>query len=76
MNRQRRNEIQKIIDRQDELKRDLENIQFDEEEYRDSMPENMQSSERYEKADAACDNISDAVDTLQEGIDYLTEAME
>ena len=51
------------------------------------MPESMQWGERYDKADNACTNLSDAVDALNDMIDdldfdfgdvttYLEEAME
>lgn len=35
------------------------------------MPENMQWGERYDKADNACTNLSDAVDALDDMIDAL-----
>lgn len=45
-------------------------------EYRDNIPENMQESERYEKADEACDNLSSAVDSLEEAISSIEAAIE
>ena len=36
----------------------------------------MGAGERYEKADAACDNLSDAVDGLDEVINSLETAIE
>ena len=59
-----------------ELKGSLEDLQAEEEEYRDSIPENMQESERYEKADEACDNLSSAVDSLEEAISSIEAAIE
>ena len=56
MNKIRRKNLQSIIDQLEELKSSLEDLQAEEEEYRDNIPENMQESERYEKADEACDN--------------------
>lgn len=61
MNRERRKNLQGIIDQLEELKSSLEDIQSEEEEYRDNIPENMQSGERYEQSDAACDAMSEAV---------------
>ena len=58
MNKIRRKNLQAIIDRLEELKGSLEDLQAEEEEYRDNIPENMQESERYEKADEASDNHS------------------
>ena len=40
------------------------------------MPENLQGSERYEKADDAISNIEDAVSTLEDVISSIEAAME
>lgn len=48
----------------------------EEEEYKDNMPENLQSSERYEKAEAAVDALGSAVSSLEEVLDYIEEAQE
>lgn len=76
MNKIRRKNLQTIIDRLEGIKADLEEITYEEEEYRDNIPENLQSSEKYERADEACDNLNDAADTLNEVIDSITTAME
>lgn len=76
MNKIRRKNLQTIIDRPEDIKADLEEITYEEEEYRDNIPENLQSSEKYERADEACDNLNDAADTLNEVIDSITTAME
>lgn len=75
MNKIRRAEIREIIEKLEELKGMIEDIQYDEEEYRDNIPENLQGSERYEKADEACDNLSDAVDNLDEAISNMESAI-
>ena len=75
MNKVRRKNLQAIIDQLEELKGSLEDLQT-EEEYRDNIPENMQESERYEKADEACDNLSSAVDSLEEAISSIEAAIE
>ena len=49
MNKIRRKNLQSIIDQLEELKGSLEDLQAEEEAYRDNIPENMQESERYEK---------------------------
>lgn len=76
MNKIRRKNPQSIIDQLEELKSSLEELQSEEEEYRDNMPENLQSSERYELADAACDNLYDAVSSLEESISSIESAIE
>ena len=75
MNKIRRAQIQKLIGKIDEVMFDLEDIQYDEESARDSIPENLQGSERYEKAEEACDNLESAMDYLEEVKDYLEEAI-
>lgn len=85
MNNVRRKDIKQIIDRFDSIRKrldelvsevesvrsDVEYIQWEEEEYRDNMPENLQGSERYDRADDACTNLSDAVDALNDMIGAL-----
>lgn len=53
MNRERRKNLQSIADQLEELKSSLEDLQSEEEDYRDNIPENLQGSERYERADEA-----------------------
>lgn len=76
MNSPRRKELQRIIDDLTVLKADLEALMEEEEEYRDNMPENLQGSERYEKADEACDNLSDAIDSIEDAICGIESAQE
>ena len=61
MNKIRRKAIEEIREQLEELKASLEDLQEEEEEYRDNMPDNLQGSERYEKADEAVSNMEDAV---------------
>jgi molecular chaperone GrpE (heat shock protein) len=74
MNKIRRKSLRDIIDQLEELKDALDTLKEEEEEYRDNIPENMQGSERYEIAEAACDNLDSAVDSLDEVISYIEEA--
>lgn len=76
MNKQRRKNIQSILDQIEELKGSLEEAQAEEEVYRDNIPENLQGSERYEKADEACDTLSGAVDSLDDIICELGNLIE
>lgn len=72
------NEIQEKLE---ELQSVIEQIKEEEQEYLDNMPENLSGSERYEKAEAAVDNLDAAYDWF-DGIDFdeltdgLNEAME
>ena len=76
MNKARRKALDEVISKIEEAKELLENLQAEEEEYRDNMPENLQGSERYEAADAPVDNMSSAVDALDEAISSIESAQE
>lgn len=76
MNTLRRKRIKVMIDILYDLKNQIDDVFDDEQEYRDNIPENLQGGERYEKADEACDNLSDAVDGLDEVISSLEAAVE
>ena len=76
MNKQRRKEIQEIMDRLGEIKSDLEAVWNDEQYYMDSIPENLTGSERYEKAEEAVSNLEGACDNLDEALEQLEAAME
>lgn len=76
MNKARRKALDEVISKIEEAKELLESLQAEEEEYRDNMPENLQGSERYEAADAAVDNMSSAVDALDEAISSIESAQE
>ncbi|MBL4932288.1 hypothetical protein [Clostridium paridis] len=76
MNNARRKRIEEVMIKLEELKSEIEEIGTEEAEYRDNMPENLMCSEKYEKADTACDNLDGAFEDLGEVINYLSEAME
>lgn len=75
MNKERRKEIQVVINRIEELKSDLETIVEDEQAYLDSIPENLMNSERYERAEDAVGNLESAMDSLNDAEEALEEAM-
>ena len=68
--------MQAIIDRLEELKGSLEDLQTEEEEYRDNIPENFQSGERYERTEEICESLSDAVSSLEDATSSIEEAIE
>lgn len=74
MNNKRRKELDEIYGSIEDIKYKLESILADEENYRDSIPENLQGSERYETADEACDALSNAVDSVDEIFEYIEQA--
>lgn len=76
MNKIRRQALQALAEQLEGIKSILEDLQSEEEEYRDNMPENMQGGERYEKADVAISNIEDAVSYIDEAISSIEDAIE
>lgn len=90
MNKARRKDIAKLVEKIQSLQGDmellleeLENIKDEELEAFDNIPENMQNSERYELAEMAVDNLDSAYDALEEAkfamddiVSYLEEAAE
>lgn len=61
MNKLRRKALNELKDQLENIMLQLEDIQSEKEDYRDNMPENLQGSERYDRADEAASNIEDAV---------------
>lgn len=76
MNNIRRKRLQKIIDSIEDLKTEFEFIKDEEVESFENIPENLQGSERYERAEEAVDNLDSAFDSLEEAISYIEDAIE
>jgi len=76
MNRIRRKQIDAILERLEDIRADLESVLEEEEEARDNIPESLMDTERYEKAEEACDNLDNAVSSFEELIEYLENAKE
>lgn len=73
MNNKRRKEIANTIRQIESI---VSSILADEEEAFDNMPESLQYSERGDMSQEAQDNLSGAVDALEEAISYLEDARE
>lgn len=76
MNRNRRKELADIATRieeaksiLDELTTGLETTRDDEQDYYDNMPENFQSGEQGERAQAAIEAMTEAASTLETFLD-------
>lgn len=76
MNKHRRKTINEIIDKIVDLRDLLDEVRNEEECYKDNIPENLQSSVRYEKAKNAVGILEDAVIYLDDTIDLLREVVE
>ena len=76
MNALRRRTLGRVVDQLETLKAMLEDILEDETAARDNIPEGLQESPIYEKADLACDNLQDAIDSLEEVLSSIEDARE
>jgi hypothetical protein len=75
MNKQRRGEINEIIQDLFGSKTKVETVLAEEENAFESMPEGLQSSERGMNSENAIDILNESVDKLQEIIDELSDIM-
>lgn len=73
MNKQRRNAIDKLKCKLEDIFNELEAIAEEEREAFDSMPEGLQSSERGQKSDEAAGGLENAACELQAVIDALDD---
>ena len=76
MNKARRDALQKISDKIEDLKGQLESLTYEEAEYRDNIPENLQGTEKYEKADTAVSALEEAMENLESAVENIESAME
>ena len=73
MNKQRRKLINDNIKLLETAKNNLVIVLYDEENYFDNMPENLQGSLRGEESEEAIDVITEAIELLENCIDNLNE---
>lgn len=74
MNKVRRKQITEIIDRLNDIQADLDCIYDDECDYLENIPENFQSSSRYETAENACEELENARSYIDDVINSLESA--
>ena len=73
MNKVRRTQIQRVSDSISNIIAEIETIRDEEDEARESMPENLVCSERYETSEVASDTLQDTIDLLEESVERLSE---
>lgn len=73
MNNKRRQRLRKLIERIEVLKDELESIQCDEQDYFDTMPENLQGSANGMNSEEAIDKMADAIICVEEAIEAIEE---
>ena len=76
MNKDRRDRIAKIKEALEDLRGQIENLQSEEQEAFDNMPESLQQSERGQASEAAADALQSAYDAADEAITNLETASE
>ena len=74
VNEARREELTKFHDTVLEVKKQLAMLHNEEEEYMDNIPENLQCSERYVRAETAADALDSAMSSLEDVLDYIETA--
>lgn len=75
MNNIRRKQLEKLLDQLDTIYNDIENIQSEEQDAYDNMPENLQDSERCQNMEAAIESMDSALSSIDDVRDYLEEAI-
>lgn len=67
------NKIDLISEEMEVILNDIESVKDEEEEVLDSIPENLQGSERYNITEESVDNLNTAFDMWQEAFDNIEE---
>ena len=76
MNNLRRKAIREIIAVLYDVQEKVEELLDEETDYKENIPENLQSSDRYYRAEECVDNLQTAYDSLDEVFSCLESAME
>lgn len=76
VNKARRSDLNRICGQLEQVLNDLEAVQAEEEDSRDSTPEGLQNTERYEQSEVACDRLAEAIEGLETAINAIIEAAE
>ncbi len=75
MNKQRRKDVQAVIDKLSECLERIAELQQEEQEYFDSIPENLQQAERATTSDECISTMDDAQTEIQEAIGSLDQVI-
>jgi len=65
-------ETANIVQHLERIKEDIEDIKNAEEEYKDNLPENLQSSERAGQSENAISSLEDAYSAIEETLEWFT----
>ena len=73
MNKLRRKQLQEAIELIEKAKSIVESVQDEEQDAFDSLPENLQCSERGETMEENCDRLGEILDTLSDQVDEIDD---
>ena len=76
MNDERRKKLRGLMEQVEAAKGELETIREEEALYFDNIPENMQGSDKYQKAEQAIENLDEAISALESFADNIEAAVE
>ena len=76
MNNVRRKKINKLYEQLEEIKAALEELQEEEQEALDNIPESLWETDRYTAIEEANENLEGAVNAFEELLEYLEEAVQ
>lgn len=76
MNNARRSKLNKLHSKLEHMWVELEELKDEQENYIDSVPESLQSTDRYEGAVASWDCLSSAYDSIEKALMNIIEAIE
>ena len=71
MNKDRRRQLRLWIEKAEALKSELEDILWDEQNYYDNIPENLQYSSRATDSEEAINSMEAAIEIFSEAIDEV-----
>lgn len=74
MNKQRRKDIDTIIQNLEGIREQIQMVLEEEQEYLDNIPENLQNSDRYETAETAVQELEEADGSIDDIIEHLENA--
>ncbi len=75
MNKVRREALQEIGIKLEDLKSDVEALRDEEQEYVENMPEGLQSSEKHHTAENAITSMDEVIDNLDSAINGIDESI-
>lgn len=76
MNRSRREQLNSALQLLSRAESTISQVCDEEQDSLNSMPENLQSGDRYTAMENAVDCLSDAIDSVQEAAEYVQSAID